>query len=155
MDFKNTFSIIGIGAMAYWATKAAVNGAMSKVVFTPGQAEVDTTLLTNGILRINWHVSVQNNNPIAVTVNQVAGRVYYGSINIGNVTISDPLQLVPGEVKTTVLRFDVPATTVISDMFNSISQNGWFGSLVNVIRFKGTLYTSVINVPIDTTLSIV
>jgi hypothetical protein len=155
MDTQKALATAGAVALAIWAGKGLVNTAMNKVVFTPGQATINTSFLGQGFLRVNWSVTIQNNNPVPVTINQINGAVSYGNVHLTNVSISNPIVLTPGEVVPTVLQLDIPATTIIQDMFSSIQNNGWFGTLANVIRFQGVVYTSVINIPINTTISLV
>lgn len=145
---------VGVGALAVmganWLGKAAYN----QIQIEPGKAHIDTTMLPQ-FVRINWEMAITNNNPVGATVHNVVGEVFYGDVSVGNVSVQTPVTLTPGQKKTFVVNFTINAVQLITDVIGSLANNGIFSTLVNKIRFKGTVYTNVINVPIDTFIRIV
>lgn len=145
---------VGLGFIAFQILKGIGTGAVSNIQFAPGQATFDSTMLMQGILRIRWNVTITNNNPVAATLFDVKGQVFYGNIMVGNVDINQSVTLSPGQPKQVVLIFDIQAVQLVQDFILSIGQQGALNTILNVIKFKGTLYTSLVNIPINTNIQI-
>jgi hypothetical protein len=154
MDKQKVLALVGLGFIAFTLAKGVGNAAYQNIVFTPGNASFDSSQLVNNILRIRWNVTITNNNPINATLNDVKGTVFYGQIAVGNVDILQPALLETGIPKSMVLIFDIHAQQLIQDVIASFGSQGAWGTLLNQIRFKGTIYTSLINIPIDTVIQL-
>jgi hypothetical protein len=154
MDQQKILAAIGIGSLALMAAKFVGNAAYSNIKFESGAAQVNANFLGQGFLRVTWNVTLTNNNPITATVNSVVGSVKYGQLHVANVSIATPKTLHSGVPTPLQLVFDIQATQFITDFVNSIANQG-LGAFINVIKFQGTIYTSLVNVPVNTNISLV
>lgn len=145
---------VGVGALGIWGIAWLGKAAYNQIEVEPGKATVNTAMLPQ-FLRINWTMAITNNNPVGATVYNVVGEVFYGDISVANVSVNTPVTLTPGQKKEFVVHLTINSLQLVNDVISNLANNGIFSTLFNKIRFKGTVYTDVVNVPIDTFIRIV
>lgn len=144
---------IGAGALIFLGAKALGDAAMNKIEVVPGKARANTSMLPQ-YLGIEWSLFITNNNPVGIRIDNIVGEVFYRDIKVANVSTGAPVALTPGERREVVVQLTINSVQLITDIVNNIAQYGVLGVLASSIRFKGTVYTNVLNVPLDTAIQL-
>lgn len=134
-----------------------VSGAFSNINYTFGKPtfNFNNMLLNPPSIEVNLPMTIENKNPIGITVTNFRGVIMYGNLKISDVVIPVGGIIPANGSNTLFLKLNIIALQLINDIVRSISQTGAYGTLVNVIKLKGTLETSVLRVAIDTNISLV
>jgi hypothetical protein len=154
---KNILAAAGIFFIAKFVVDKIVSGAFSNVRINFGAPTFDFSgLLQNpATINVRLPMNIINGNYIGVNVTNFQGGIYYGNILLSNVSIPTTGQI-PANGQTTIyLNLQINAMQVINDVIASLNQTGTYSTLVNVIRLRGVLETSILRIPVDTTISIV
>ena len=90
-------------------------------------------------------ITVDNGNPAGVTVNGFQGGLYYGIYHLGNVSLPQIVTISPNNISS----FEVVARVTLDRLPLEIAQLIQNQDYLEALRLKGTLFTSLVNVPID------
>lgn len=154
MKIDGLLKLAGVAYIAGIGWNALTAATMKNIEYKIESARVDLTTAPLGQIRLRIGVTITNNNSINVTLKRVVGAVWYGKIKIANVEIPVGGALDKGQAKTFQLVFDVPAAQVVNDVVQSLQSNGAYSTFINVLRFNGTLYTDIINLNINTNITL-
>jgi hypothetical protein len=155
--FFNAFALVGAYFIGKYLVDAVINAVYNRIEYSFGRPNVDFRGLLNTppVIRVVLPMTIINKNPIGVTVTQFIGEMFYGNIKLSDVIIPQGA-LVPANGQATMnLNLDIQGAQLISDVVNSMSQTGTYSTLINVVKLKGVLETSLYRVPIETNISLV
>lgn len=157
MKLERILAIAGIFYLGKMAIDKIVTMAYNRITYSFGRPSVDFSglLMNPATVRVTLPMEVKNNNPIGVVVTNLVGEIFYGNIKLTNVIIPAPAQIPANGTGIINLQLNIVATQLINDIVNSINRTGTYSTLVNVIKLKGTLETSLLRVPIETNISLV
>jgi len=157
MKAERIFAIAGIVFLGKFVVDQVVKMVYNRIQYTFGRPSVDFSqlLYSPPNIRVTLPMNVKNNNPIAVTVTQFTGELFYGNIKLSNISIPAPANIPANGTGTLYLTFNVQALQLINDVVSSITTTGSYTTLVNVMKLRGTLETSILRVPIETNISLV
>ena len=155
MKVEKVLAIAGGYFLLKMVADKVFSGAFSNISYSFGRPtfNFNNLLLSPPSLEVNLPMTIENKNPIGITITNFKGQLFYGNLKLSDVVI--PVGgLIPSNGSYTFnLRLNVFATQLINDIVTSISQTGAYGTLVNVIKLKGVLETSTLRVPVDTNIS--
>jgi LEA14-like dessication related protein len=157
MKLERIFAFAGIFFIGKMAIDKLITMAYNRITYTFGRPSVDFSqlLMSPPTVRITLPMEVKNNNPLSVTVTRFDGELFYGNLKLSNISIPAPANLPANGTGTLYLTFNVQALQLINDVVSSITRTGSYTTLVNVLRLRGTLETSILRVPIETNISLV
>jgi len=150
-------AFVGIFFLGKYLLDTIVNAAYNRISYTFGKPSVDFRGLANfpPVIKVILPMTIINKNPIGVTVTSFVGEIFYGNIKLSDVIIPQG-EVIPANGQATLnLNFNIQGTQVINDIVASLGQTGTYSTLINVIKLKGVLETSMYRVPIETNLSLV
>ncbi len=154
---KDLAAAVGIGAAATWAGNAIFNSFYNNISYEYLGARFDFNgvYLGNIGVLIDLKIINKNNVNVGCTVRQLKGALYYGmdANNQPNkvATLDVPQAfIVPqnGENNFTI-NATANAQELIQDIINIFSSSNGMAVLSTPLVFKGTLYTNVVNVPLN------
>jgi hypothetical protein len=148
---------VGIFFLGKYLMDALVNAAYNRISYTFGRPNVDFRGLANfpPVIKVILPMTVINKNPIGVTITSFVGEMFYGNIKLSDIIIPQGENIPANGQATLTLNLNIQGTQVINDIVASLGQTGSYSTLVNVIKLKGVLETSMYRVPIETNLSLV
>lgn len=142
--------IVGAATVGSWLFNKAFNAAYNNVGFEYVSSNFDWSMITQGKVIVNVQIKVINNNAVGLTVNRLEGKVSYGNLDLGTVNTPMPISIPARGQATANVSFTVNSMTLANDIVNAFSNNGnLYSLLINRLNFKGTVYTNLVNVPLD------
>ena len=151
------FALAGIYFISKYVVEQVVNMAYNRITYSFGRPRVDLRGLANypPIIKVVLPMVINNKNPVGITVTKFTGQLFYGSIKLSDIIIPNGTVIPANGDGTMDLNLDITATQLIQDVISSLGATGTYSTLVNTLRLKGVLETSILRVPIETTISIV
>lgn len=150
-------AIAGAFFLGKYVVDAIINFAYNRITYSFGRPNVDFRGLANypPVIKVLLPMTVINKNPIGVNVTSFVGEMFYGNIKLSDVIIPQGT-LIPANGQGILnLNINIQGLQLINDVITSMSQTGTYGTLVNVIKLKGVLETSMYRVPVETNISLV
>lgn len=144
----------GIFFLGKLALEKIGNAAYNNIDYQIGRPSLDFATAPVGSVRVRLPLTITNSNPVTVRLQDVRGTVSYGNILLANVDLGLGGVLATGQVQTFTLLLDIPAGQVINDIVRSFQQQGTYSTLINVLIFRGTIYTNLVNIPITTNINL-
>jgi LEA14-like dessication related protein len=147
----------GIFFIGKFLVDKIINYVYYNIEYVFGNPVIDWRGLANypQVIKVNLPMTVINKTPVTVTVKSFVGELYYGNIKVSNIVIPQS-SVVPAKGQATFdLKIDIQAMQVINDIIASLGQTGTYSTLINVLKLKGVLETSMYRIPIETNISIV
>lgn len=161
VDKKNLvvkgLAIAGLFFISKYVVEQLIDYAYNRITYSFGRPNIDWSTLSSypQKIRVRLPMTITNKNPIGVNVTNFQGELFYGPTKISNIFIPNGAAIPANGDATLTLTIDVEAVQVLNDILNSLSSSGTYSTLINVLRLKGNLETSLYRVPIDTTISLV
>lgn len=161
LDKKNLvvkgLAVAGLFFISKYVVEQIINYAYNRITYSFGRPNIDWSTLSSypQRIRVRLPMTITNKNPIGVTVTSFQGELFYGATKVSDILIPNGALIPANGDATLTLNIDVVAVQVLNDILNSLSSNGTYSTLVNTLRLKGNLETSLYRVPIDTTISLV
>jgi LEA14-like dessication related protein len=161
VDKKNLvvkgLAVAGLFFISKYVVEQLINYAYNRITYSFGRPNIDWSTLSSypQKIRVRLPMTITNKNPIGVNVTNFQGELFYGPTKISNIFIPSGTSIPANGDATITLVIDVEAVQVLNDILNSLSSSGTYSTLINVLRLKGNLETSLYRVPIDTTISLV
>lgn len=154
---SNLFALVGIGYLLSMIASKAGSNIWSKIQLGYGTPSFnfDQLLSPNPSIAVTLPVSIQNNNTIGITVTSFVGELFYGNVKVSNVSIPLVTAVPANGMVNTILAFNVEAIQLIDDILTSLQTTGTYSTLVNQLRLKGVVETSIARVNLDTKISLV
>lgn len=150
-------AIAGAFFIGKYIVDSIINYAYNRITYSFGRPTVEWRGLANfpPVVKVILPMTVINKNPIGVTIDRFVGELFYGNVKLSDVIIPSGGLLPANGQLILNLDINIQGVQVIQDIMNSISQTGTYTTLINVIKLKGNLETSLYRVPIETNLSLV
>jgi len=150
-------AVIGAYFIGKFIVDSVINYAYNRITYSFGRPTIDWRGLANypPVIKVILPMTVVNKNPIGVTINNFVGELFYGAIKMSDVIIPQGGLLPANGELTLNLNVNIQGLQVIQDVINSMAQTGTYSTLVNVIKLKGYIETSLYRVPIETNISLV
>ena len=161
VDKKNLvvkgLAVAGLFFISKYVVEQLINYAYNRITYSFGRPSIDWSTLSSypQKIRVRLPMTITNKNPIGVNVTNFQGELFYGPTKLSNIFIPSGTSIPANGDATITLVIDVEAVQVLNDILNSLSSNGTYSTLINVLRLKGNLETSMYRIPIDTTISLV
>jgi hypothetical protein len=161
VDKKNLvvkgLAVAGLFFISKYVVEQLINYAYNRITYSFGRPSIDWSTLSSypQKIRVRLPMTITNKNPIGVNVTNFQGELFYGPTKISNIFIPSGTSIPANGDATITLVIDVEAVQVLNDILNSLSSSGTYSTLINVLRLKGNLETSMYRIPIDTTISLV
>jgi hypothetical protein len=154
---SNLFALVGIGYLISIVASKAGSSIWSKIELGYGNPSFnfDGLLSPTPSIAVTLPVSIQNNNNVGITVTSFVGELYYGTVKISNVSIPLTTAVPANGMVNTILAFNVEAAQLINDIMTSLQTTGTYSTLVNQLRLKGVVETSIARVNLNTVISLV
>lgn len=156
MKIEKVLAIAGGYFLLKMVADKVVSGAFSSISYSFGKPtfNFNTLLLNPSSLEVNLPLTIENKNPIGITITNFKGQLFYGNLKLSDVVIPVGGVLPANGSNTFNLKLNIVAIQLINDIVRSIQNSGAYSTLVNVIKLKGTLETSTFRVPVDTNISL-
>lgn len=150
-------AIAGAFFIGKYIVDSIINYAYNRITYSFGRPTVEWRGLANypPVVKVILPMTIINKNPIGVTIDRFVGELFYGNVKLSDVIIPSGGLLPANGQLILNLDINIQGVQVIQDIMNSISQTGTYTTLINVIKLKGNLETSLYRVPIETNLSLV
>ncbi|NDD83720.1 hypothetical protein EBZ38_05470 [bacterium] len=150
-------AVVGVFFLGKYLVDAIVNAAYNRITYSFGRPSVDFRGLANypPVIKVILPMTIENKNPIGVTITSFVGEIFYGNIKLSDVIIPQGANVPANGQATLNLNLDIQGVQLINDVVNSMAQTGTYSTLINVLKLKGVLETSMYRVPIETNISLV
>lgn len=160
-DNKNiafkALAVVGAFFLGKYLFDQVINSAYNRITYSFGRPNVDFRGLANypPVVKVILPMTITNKNPVGVTIQSFVGEIFYGNVKLSNVNIPQGGLLPANGELTLNLELNIQGIQVINDIVTSLGQTGTYSTLINVIKLKGVLETSIYRVPVETNISLV
>lgn len=147
---KNALAITGGIAILSILGKSLAEKIASNIKVQAGQPILSSNPLSDGFLKTNVPITIENHNPFPIGVDSFRGIVSYGGLTLANVSLPVGLYVEAGGVERIVLNLDIPIQRVLTDTAQLINSGNIFDAFINKIMLNG--YVKVLGNYTNTTI---
>lgn len=153
---KTALLLIGAGTAATILGNAVFNAAYNKISYEFVDAQFKFNQLPQGRVGVDVRIKIKNGNSVGLTVGRVEGEVRYGNLKVADVNAPLPIQIPGNGEATGTINLSIQAMSLVNDIIAAFQPgNSVYNTLVNKLKFKGIIYTNVVNIPIDINIPVV
>jgi len=153
---KTGLILLGAGAAASMLGGAVFNAAYNKISYEFVDAQFKFNQLLQGRVGVDIRIKIKNGNSVGVTVTHVEGEVKYGNLKLSDVNLPLPIQIPANGETIGTINLSIQAMTFVSDIIAAFQPgSNVYNTLVNRLKFKGIIYTNIVNIPIDINIPVV
>ena len=151
-------ALIGLGAATAGSVlaKGLVNAAYNNISYEFVEANFNFNQLIQGRLGVDIKIKIINHNSVGATVTNVVGTVHYGGIKVADVNTPLAITIPANGQGVGTINLSIQAMSLVNDVLAAFQPgSNLYTTLVNKLKFKGIIYTNVVNVPIEMNIPIV